>query len=61
MVALDVGTHTVKAAMAEVVAVNSINVLGISAIPARGMRKGHIVDIELAAQDMEEALNALRG
>ncbi|MGI6468821.1 MAG: cell division protein FtsA [Syntrophomonadaceae bacterium] len=59
MVALDVGTHTVKAAMAEVVAVNSINVLGISAIPARGMRKGHIVDIELAAQDMEEALNAL--
>ena len=23
------------------------------------MRKGHIVDIELAAQDMEEALNAL--
>ena len=35
VVALDVGTHTVKAAMAEVVAVNSINVLGISAIPAR--------------------------
>jgi len=45
--------------MAEVIAINNINVLGISSIPARGMRKGHIVDIELAAQGMEEALNAL--
>ena len=59
MVALDIGTHTIKAAMAEVIAVDQINILGISALPARGIRKGHIVDIESAAQSMEEALNAL--
>ncbi len=59
MVALDIGSHTIKAAMAEVVAIDQINVLGISSLPAKGIKKGHIVDIEAAAQGMEEALNAL--
>lgn len=59
MVALDIGTHTIKAAMAEVLGSDHINVLGISSVPAKGIKKGHIVDIETAAQGMEEALNAL--
>lgn len=59
MVALDIGTHTIKAAMAEILGLDHINVLGISSLPARGIKKGHIVDIEAAAQAMEEALNSL--
>lgn len=59
MVALDIGTHTIKAAMAEILGLDHINVLGISSLPARGIKKGHIIDIEAAAQVMEEALNSL--
>jgi cell division protein FtsA len=59
VVALDIGSHTIKAAMAEVLGLDHINVLGISSLPAKGIKKGHIVDIEAAAQGMEEALNAL--
>jgi cell division protein FtsA len=59
VVALDVGSHTIKAGMAEVHGLERINVLGISSLPAQGIKRGHIVDIEVAARGMEEVLNAL--
>lgn len=36
----------------------SINILGVSEVPARGIRKGQIVDIEEAAQSINASLDA---
>lgn len=59
MVALDVGTHTIKSALAEIYDRDEISVLGLSVLPSRGMKKGHVVDIEGAARAMDESLNDL--
>ncbi len=59
IVALDIGTSYIKAAMAEVIVGQDINLLGISRVPSRGMRKGNIVDIESAAKAVEACLNDL--
>lgn len=45
--------------MAEVIVGQDINLLGISRVPSRGMRKGNIVDIESAAKAVEACLNDL--
>lgn len=59
MVSLDVGSHTIKAGLAEVHGLKRISVLGISEAPAQGIKKGHVVDIEAAAQGIESVLNTL--
>lgn len=59
IVALDIGTGYIKAAMAEVIVGQDISLLGISRVPSRGMRKGNIVDIENAAKVIEACLNDL--
>ncbi|MEN6324980.1 MAG: cell division protein FtsA, partial [Syntrophomonas sp.] len=59
IVALDIGTSYIKAAMAEVIVGQDINLLGISRVSSRGMRKGNIVDIENAAKAVEACLNDL--
>ncbi|MEQ8173527.1 MAG: cell division protein FtsA [Syntrophomonadaceae bacterium] len=59
IVALDIGTSYIKAAMAEVIVGQDISLLGISRIPSRGMRKGNIVDIESTAKAVEACLNDL--
>ncbi|MEN6350669.1 MAG: cell division protein FtsA [Syntrophomonas sp.] len=57
--ALDVGTSTVKAAMAEIGNNRDINILGVSQVPSLGLRKGHIIDIESTARSMDMCLNDL--
>lgn len=59
IVALDIGTSYIKAAMAEVIVGQDINLLGVSRVSSRGMRKGNIVDIENAAKAVEACLNDL--
>ncbi|MEN6390241.1 MAG: cell division protein FtsA [Syntrophomonas sp.] len=59
IVALDIGTSYIKAAMAEVIVGQDISLLGISRVPSRGMRKGNIVDIESTAKAVEACLNDL--
>ncbi len=61
MVALDVGSYTIKVGLAEIHTPQRISVLGISALPAQGIKRGHIVDIEAAARSIDKALNALEG
>jgi len=58
-VCLDVGTSTVKAALAEVNSGQDLNILGISQAPSFGMRKGNIVDIENTARSIENCLDEL--
>lgn len=59
VVSLDVGTSTVKAALAEVIPGQDVSVLGIAQVPSTGLRKGNIIDIENTAQDIDNCLNEL--
>ncbi len=59
IVALDVGTSYIKAAMAEMISGQDINLLGVSRVPSKGLRKGNIVDIDSTAKALEVCLNEL--
>lgn len=59
VVALDIGTSTIKAALAEVFYGQDLNVLGLARVASAGVRKGQIVDIESTARAINECLNEL--
>jgi len=58
-VSLDIGTNTIKAALAEIFSGQDINILGITQVPSIGLRKGNIIDIESTAKTIDECLNTL--
>jgi len=53
---LDIGTSTIKAALAEVNSRQDINILGISQVKSLGLKKGNIVDIEATATSIYNCL-----
>ena len=59
VVGLDVGTSSIKAALAEIVSSGTVNILGLSSQPSAGIRKGNIVDIEATARSIDSCLNEL--
>ena len=56
---LDIGTNSIKAALAEIVPGRDINLLGISQVTSSGLKKGNIVDIEGTARAIDQCLNEL--
>ena len=56
---LDIGTSSIKAALAEITPGRDINLLGISQAASSGLKKGNIVDIEGTARNIEHCLNEL--
>ena len=56
---LDIGTSSIKAALAEITAGRDINILGISQVASSGLKKGNIVDIEGTAKAINHCLNEL--
>lgn len=56
MVALDAGTSSIKAAIAEVFPGEELHILGVLSVPSVGIRKGHIVDIESTSRAMDACL-----
>jgi cell division protein FtsA len=56
IVALEVGTNKVAAAVAELKPDHSVVLLGVGEAPSRGLRKGEIVDFQLAQQSILQAL-----
>lgn len=56
---LDIGTSSIKAALAEITPGKDINVLGISRVASSGLKKGNIVDIEGTAKAINHCLNEL--
>jgi cell division protein FtsA len=56
---LDIGSSSIKAALAEVTPGRDINLLGISQVASSGLKKGNIVDIEGTARAIENCLNEL--
>ncbi len=59
MASLDIGTSSIKAALAEITPGRDLNVLGISQVASSGLKKGNIVDIEGTAKAIEHCLNEL--
>jgi len=56
---LDIGTSSIKAALAEITPGRDINILGISQVASSGLKKGNIVDIEGTAKAINHCLNEL--
>jgi len=56
---LDIGTNSIKAALAEITPGRDINLLGISQVTSSGLKKGNIVDIEGTARAIDQCLNEL--
>lgn len=59
VVGLDIGTSTIKAALAEITYGQDISILGIAQVSSSGLKKGNIVDIEGAAKAIDNCLNEL--
>lgn len=59
MTSLDIGTSTVKAALAEISFGQDISILGITKVSSSGLKKGNIVDIEGTAKAIDNCLNEL--
>lgn len=58
VVGVDVGTTKVATVISTASPDGSINVLGVSSVPSRGLRKGQIVNIEEAVRAISESLEA---
>jgi cell division protein FtsA len=56
LVGLDVGTTKICTLIAEVDAERRVNIVGVGTTPARGMRKGVVVDIDEAARAIAESV-----
>ncbi len=55
--ALDVGTKKICALIAEINAEEEIEIIGVGLTPSNGLRKGIVVDIDLAAQSISQAVD----
>lgn len=53
---LDIGTSKIVAAVAEINADNKLNVIGVSAHPSRGLKKGVVVNIEATMASIQKVL-----
>ncbi len=56
IVGLEIGTAKVAAVVGEVTEAGGVNVIGIGQCPSRGVRKGEVVNAELAAEDVRNAI-----
>lgn len=60
IVGLDIGTTKVCAIVAEVDDSGTINIIGLGTCPSNGIRKGVVIDIDSAAQTIEDAVEKAR-
>jgi cell division protein FtsA len=56
IVALDIGTSKVMAVVAELQADGAIEVLGLGLVPAQGLKRGVVVNIDTTVQSIQQAL-----
>lgn len=56
IVGLDVGTHTIRVVQGKLEETGRINIIGAASVPANGMRKGVIVDIDEAVSSISAVL-----
>lgn len=56
IVGLEIGTAKVGVVVGEVTEAGGTNVIGIGQCPSRGVKKGEVVDADLAAEDVRNAI-----
>ena len=56
MVGLEIGTSKICAVVAEARSDGTLKVVGVGSVPARGVRKGEIVDFETAKRCVHDAI-----
>ncbi len=56
IVGLDVGTHTIRVVQGKLEETGRINIIGAASVPANGLRKGVIVDIDEAVSSISAVL-----
>lgn len=59
LVGLDIGSHTVKAVIGEVLEDQQISILGMANKPVHGMDKGGVNDLNLVATSVKDTINEL--
>ena len=58
---IDIGSSKIVTIISSIPEQGQMNIIGVSANPSRGIRKGQIVDIEEATKSMVESLEAAKG
>ena len=56
IVGLEIGTSKVCVAVGEVSGNQAVNVIGLGQAKSRGIRKGEIIDVSLAEEDVRDAI-----
>src|SRR3954463_11229624 len=56
IVGLDIGTHTIRVVQGKLEETGKINIVGAASVPANGLRKGVIVDIDEAVSSISAVL-----
>ena len=56
LVGLEIGTSKIAAAVGQLAPDGRLSIIGFGQHPSRGVRKGEVVDLETAAQDVRRAL-----
>lgn len=56
IVGLDIGTQTIRVVQGKIEETGRINIIGASSVPANGMRKGVIIDIDEAVSSISAVL-----
>ena len=57
-VGIDVGTSKIVTLIGKLTPDSPVNIVGVSEVPAKGMRKGQIVDIDEAMQSVNNSLES---
>lgn len=58
---LDIGTTKICALVAEVNSAGEVNIIGVGIVGSEGMKKGMVVDIDVTARAVEEAITKAEG
>lgn len=57
VVGIDIGTHQVLVLVAEIDEHNSVRIVGVGRVPAKGIKKGVVVNVAQATQAISEAVD----
>ena len=61
LVGLDVGTSKVTAVVGEILDGNGLDIVGIGVAESRGIRRGVVVNLELAVESIKKAISKKPG
>ncbi len=61
IISLDVGSSNIRAATAQINTEGDVQILGVTSVKSRGIRRGSVIDVEDASAAVGEVINKLEG